>query len=560
MTRLATLALFFAPSVAFAFDKPKAYIPHAAPKVAPVNADVYDLLLLDKTRPYWIRFHVRFDGRPYTELWARALGALFADLDRDGDGFLDAAEFKRVPHSSILLQAMQSGYPYYAQWPTPPFKDLDKDGDGRVSRADLEAYYFRSNIPLARTVPAFNPDPYAEAINRNLFDLLDKNKDGKITPDEPAAAEAWLDKFDLDEDECLSLPELVPNLLTAQRGQARAVNPNVPPMIFARADAPVANLTQQFLTRYDADKDFNLSPAEIGLDTEAFAALDRNGNGKLDVPELADFFACGLPDLELRLAIDTAGAAAGLEKIVAKRRPTSVRAAGTYQIVAKLGRFEMTLGEPPTANPNVRVDAIRNNYRQTFTQQFLQAAAGKTYVDAAALQKPPGRNLLPFLVPADRNGDGKLTMQELAAHLEMLFRFADAPLGLTTFTTSPNWFTELDTNRDGRFSRMELRNAWKSLSARQPSAEQISYPDSGWALRPVLHRGPQAPFNYTQNYFNPIPVAAPTRGPLWFRKMDRNGDGFVSRREFLGAKAEFDRLDRNGDGLIDADEAEAAGK
>src|SRR5262245_59649276 len=345
MSRLATLALLLAPPAVMGFDKPKAYVPHAAPKVAPINADVYDLLLLDKARPYWIRFHVRFDGKPYTELWTRAIDTLFADLDRNDDGFLDAAECKRVPHSTILLQAMQSGYPYYAQWPTPPFKELDKDGDGRVSRAELEAYYVRSNIPLIRTLPAFNPDPYAETINRELFDLLDKNKDGKITPDEALAAEAWLDKLDLDEDECLSLQELVPNLLNAQRVQTqlRGGNPNIPTMIFARADVPIANLAQQFLSRYDTDKDYHHSPMEIGLDGEAFAALDRDGNGKLDVPELVDYLACGLPDVELQMSIDKSGAAAGLEKIVAKRRPAAIRAASGYQIVVKLGRFEMTL-------------------------------------------------------------------------------------------------------------------------------------------------------------------------------------------------------------------------
>ena len=37
--------------------------------------------------------------------------------------------------------------------------------------------------------------------------------------------------------------------------------------------------------------------------------------------------------------------------------------------------------------------------------------------------------------------------------------------------------------------------------------------------------------------------------------MDRNRDGDVSRREFLGPRAEFDRLDRDHDGLIDAEEA-----
>jgi hypothetical protein len=37
--------------------------------------------------------------------------------------------------------------------------------------------------------------------------------------------------------------------------------------------------------------------------------------------------------------------------------------------------------------------------------------------------------------------------------------------------------------------------------------------------------------------------------------MDRNGDGDVSAREFLGTAAQFQSLDRNGDGLIDNSEA-----
>jgi hypothetical protein len=40
--------------------------------------------------------------------------------------------------------------------------------------------------------------------------------------------------------------------------------------------------------------------------------------------------------------------------------------------------------------------------------------------------------------------------------------------------------------------------------------------------------------------------------------MDRNGDGDVSRREFLGTREDFNRIDTDGDGLIDADEAQRA--
>src|SRR5205823_4338992 len=54
----------------------------------------------------------------------------------------------------------------------------------------------------------------------------------------------------------------------------------------------------------------------------------------------------------------------------------------------------------------------------------------------------------------------------------------------------------------------------------------------------------------------PIPARAPARGPLWFRKMDLNGDGDVSPREFLGTQEEFRRIDTDGDGLISVEEAE----
>lgn len=46
--------------------------------------------------------------------------------------------------------------------------------------------------------------------------------------------------------------------------------------------------------------------------------------------------------------------------------------------------------------------------------------------------------------------------------------------------------------------------------------------------------------------------------PEWFTRMDRNGDGDVTLKEFLGEKAAFEKLDTNNDGFIEPGEAKAA--
>jgi Ca2+-binding EF-hand superfamily protein len=119
----------------------------------------------------------------------------------------------------------------------------------------------------------------------------------------------------------------------------------------------------------------------------------------------------------------------------------------------------------------------------------------------------------------------------------------------------------LDANRDGKLSLHELRTAWSRL-------ERLGGEKKGFITRTqipqqfeivVMEGTAQNLVNFlisgSMSVNKPVTTSASDNLPTWFRKMDTNGDGFISPREFLGSRADFERIDINHDGLIDPDEA-----
>jgi Ca2+-binding EF-hand superfamily protein len=544
----------------------------AKPAVAVPPIDYIDFVFVASDRPVLLRLHLRNGARPYSAAWDDYMQKLYAYLDKNGDGVLNKAEAERAPDIQFLQFHLQGniGFPY--QGSAGRMAQLDSNKDGKVSLAEFKEFYRRGGITPLQVFSNSNRAG-TDRVTKTLYKRLDSNKDGKLSAEEMARAPALLQRLDLDENEMLTAAELTPGgggnsgYGVAPRADGGSAGPNLEMgFLEVKADG-IESVAKQVLTRYDKDKNGKLSRSESGLGKSLFDKLDTNRDGQLDAPEFAGFFRREA-DLELVGRMGKIQEKEGV--VIALLREVGVPALQIVRaevfnpskrdmsLAAKVQRSDPSALAFSLGDARIGLAVADQSFdsfpRRFFEQQFQQADASKKGV-VDRKQAMSAQFLSQIFDLVDRDGDGKVTAKELKTYLDMQTVGGGCRMQLSITDEGRSLFDVLDENGDGRLSIRELRTGWSRM---KPLAKS----DNGLSRQDILRRL-EVSVGQTQRRFRPALVRAngasvavkPKYAPLWFQKMDRNQDGDISPREFIGSDEDFRKLDADGDGLISGEEA-----
>jgi Ca2+-binding EF-hand superfamily protein len=196
------------------------------------------------------------------------------------------------------------------------------------------------------------------------------------------------------------------------------------------------------------------------------------------------------------------------------------------------------------------VSSRSSNQFSEFAERITEATSacltdGAAMAETSRTNSGEGEQKLSWLIPmVDRDRSRDVSVGEIKRWLDIQSKIIHGQL-LISVLTGGGLFEIVDQDHDASLSVRELRNAWNVLDALScTTGQHVACEKVRPRLLLIASRG----------YPTDIRKSKPS-SIEWFRSMDRNNDGDVSRREFVGATEQFTRMDRDQDHLISASEA-----
>lgn len=505
------------------------------------------------------------DGDGPKHYFEKYVDSLLKELDKNADGVLTVEEARGkilTVREAVQLQIVTS-----EANPVDTSPDVSPK-DGKISRPELIAYFKRIGllpfsvklIPRTAPVDPNTGNPINSQGDTPLFDRIDVNGDKKLSVDELANALEVLRKLDRDNDETISVAELQPlaaQPLAVNRQAMSNASQAVIPFLSLAGTESAQKMIRRLVDKYDsadaaksgvaalATKNQKLSRMELGITEAEFAKYDVDGDSQLDFTELRQFVSSPASTLDLSVDL-TSG-----KSSVSGAGDASVRATVDGSVNLQFGSAQISLSalpSPGTINPEASIKPLFMAF-DSDANGYLE----KNEVPDNALFGTSFSGL-----DADKNG--KLYLDELVDYLKTRLDAARHRVELSVIEQGRTLFDILDTDRDGRLAHREVRSVADKLALWDTDGDGLlAETEIPLQYRLVVAQGTIP--NLTAIVQDPSAVAGTGRtarqssGPVWFRKMDRNSDGEISRREFLGDLDLFDKLDLNRDGAIELSEA-----
>lgn len=547
--------------------------------------DAHDLLFLAAERPVSIRLRIRVDGRSFRAPWQEFAGRLFRELDDNADGLLAGTELLKIPTSDLLIEGTTRGGGPGSDPAYVPLVPPDAaPADGLVTPQEFADFLsVRGAPPL--TLQAASSGAVSGRnggggwIAEQLFGRLDADRDGRLCSNELADGLRALARIDFNDDGAISVNELLPvGVIASQFGRpdesSRRVFRPAQFVDLSRVGRETEDsISRQLLDQYDRappqansartsiSGDDRLDAVELSLPEGLFERLDKNADGALEFEELHAIARHMPPEFELTVRIgkrDEGSPALAVETNSA-RGPAAIRDSGAGHLSIFVGGDQLEFIVPGSQNGSQDRTPEGSPVRMQLQQYFKGGDRdNNNYLDRQEGRQTPFALVFDSM---DADGDGKLFEREVLDFVVRREAAAESRCLMTVGGEGRNLFELLDVNRDGRLGPREFLAAagrmgdWDidkdgSLAEGEiPAHFRVRF---GRALPNIpgiesllaIRARPSSGSN-----------AAERNGPTWFRRMDKNQDGDISRREFLGPRARFDQLDTNHDGLIDQAEA-----